>query len=47
MERVGEPVVIAGPDAAPGEQAVAEADAGPGHVPTRGRTGRGLIQLGG
>ncbi len=47
MERVGEPVVIAGPDAAPGEQAAAEADAGPGHVPTRGRTGRGLIQLGG
>lgn len=35
------------PNAAPGEQATAEADAGPGHVPTRGRTGRGLIPLGG
>lgn len=47
MERVGEPVVIAGPDAAPADPPAAEADAGPVHVPTRGRTGRGLIPLGG
>ena len=47
MERVGEPVVIAGPDAAPGDPPAAESEAGPRHVPTRGRTGRGLIPLGG
>lgn len=47
VEKVGEPVVIAGPNAAPADPPAAETDVGPGHVPTRGRTGRGLIQLGG
>lgn len=47
MERVGEPVVIAGPNAAPARQPAGEqptCGTGPrtGYVPTRGRSGRGL-----
>ncbi len=52
VEEVGEPVVVSGPGAAParlpaGEQAAGGAGPGSGSVPTRGRTGRGLISLGG
>lgn len=48
VETVGEPVVIARPDTGPADQQpTAEAESGSGYTPTRGRNGRGLIELGG
>jgi hypothetical protein len=46
VEEVREPVVIAGPHTATAGHA-AETEPGPGYTPTRGRSGKGLVQLGG
>ena len=48
VEMVGEPVVIASPNTgSDAQQPTPEPESGSGYTPSRGRSGRGLIGLGG
>ena len=48
VEMVGEPAVIASPNTgSDAQQPTAGAESGAGYTPTRGRSGKGLIELGG